>query len=60
MQTYHIARATLEGPVSIREFDTYSEAEAWLDHYRDIYDYSVVDILPGSAIPTANTNDGEL
>jgi hypothetical protein len=45
--TYHIGYYSVDQGkfVSIREFDTYSECDEWYDHYSDIYDNSVVEIL---------------
>lgn len=46
--SYSVARMCFDlgGWVSIREFDTYSEADEWFDHYADIYDNSHVEIVP--------------
>ena len=45
---YSVARMSVDegGWISIREFDTYSEADMWFDHYADIYDNSFVEIIP--------------
>lgn len=45
---YSVARMSIEegGWVSINEYNTYSEADMWLDHYADIYDHSIVEIIP--------------
>lgn len=48
--SYCIARITPEGIIPIRSFDTYSEADEWLDHYCEIYDQSIVEIFPATAI----------
>jgi hypothetical protein len=45
---YSVARMSIDegGWVSIREFDSYSEADMWHEHYADIYDNSLVEIIP--------------
>jgi hypothetical protein len=54
--SYCIARITPEGVIPIRSFDTYSEADEWLDHYTKIYDQSIVDIFPSTAIANDPSN----
>lgn len=48
--SYSVARYSFDdgGFVSINEYETYSDAEQWLDHYADIYDHSYVEIVPTS------------
>jgi hypothetical protein len=54
--SYCIARITPEGVTAIRHFPTYSEADEWLDHYAEIYDQSIVDIFPSTAIANDPSN----
>ena len=48
--SYSISRYSVDegGWISIRDFNTYSECDEWLDHYCDIYDNSIVEINPTS------------
>jgi hypothetical protein len=54
--TYHLARYTAEELVSIREFNSYQEADDWHEHYCHIYDHSWVEIVSDQELQQANVN----
>jgi hypothetical protein len=54
--TYHLARYTPEELISIREFNSYQEADDWHEHYCHIYDHSWVEIVSDQELQQANAN----
>ena len=56
LMTYHLARYTAEELVSIREFNSYQEADDWHEHYCHIYDHSWVEIVSDQELQQANVN----